>query len=249
MTNTKTTAQAASSAISTFDFRGFNLRCILIEDQPWFAATDVCEALGIVNTSHATSKLALNELSRRKLSTAARARPNNMVSEQGLYKLIFQSRKPEAKDFQDWVFGTVLPAIRKDGGYIEHEEKVVTGEMDEDELVLKAIEVMKRKIDRISAERDALHEELYHVTVAEYVALNHIYLTQSQKSQLSVRARKLTLAAGEEVVKTPRVVPVRGKMINTSVNVYKRDVLDKAAAELKLFDKAQGTARPITQAA
>ena len=110
--------------MSTFNFKGFDLRCVLIDDQPWFAATDVCAALGVGNASKATSKLTSSEVSRWKLSTATHARPNNIVNEAGLYKLIFQSRKPEAKQFQDWVFGTVLPAIRKDGGYIMGEEKV-----------------------------------------------------------------------------------------------------------------------------
>lgn len=90
---------------------------------------DVCSALKLTNVTKAASNLTPSEVSRRKLSSATRARPNNVVSEQGLDKLIFQSRKPEAREFQDWVFGTVLPAIRKDGGYIENEEKVVTGEV------------------------------------------------------------------------------------------------------------------------
>ncbi len=39
-----------------------------------------------------------------------------------------QSDKPEAKPFQNWVTKVVPPAIRKDGGYIQGEKKVVTGE-------------------------------------------------------------------------------------------------------------------------
>ncbi|WQP07344.1 hypothetical protein U8C45_16845 [Sinorhizobium meliloti] len=59
-----------------------------------------------------------------------------------------RSDKPEAKEFQNWVTRVVLPAIRKDGGYIHGEEHVVSGAMTEDELVFKAKEVMKRKDDR-----------------------------------------------------------------------------------------------------
>lgn len=44
-----------------------------------------------------------------------RGRPDKFVSESGLYKLLFQSRKPDAYALQDRVTGTVLPAIRKDG--------------------------------------------------------------------------------------------------------------------------------------
>jgi prophage antirepressor-like protein len=48
----------------------------------------------------------------------SKGRLNKIVSEAGVYGLIMQSRKPEAEAFQDWVTGTVLPAIRKDGGFV-----------------------------------------------------------------------------------------------------------------------------------
>lgn len=40
------------------------------------------------------------------------------VTEPDLYRCIFQSRKPTARKFQDWVFNEVLPSLRKDGGYM-----------------------------------------------------------------------------------------------------------------------------------
>lgn len=40
-----------------------------------------------------------------------------IVNESGLYNLIFQSRKPEAKAFRKWVTSEVLPTIRKTGRY------------------------------------------------------------------------------------------------------------------------------------
>jgi len=76
-------ASAAPATVSTFNFKGFDLRCVLIDDQPWFAATDVCAALGVGNASKATSKLTSSEVSRWKLSTATHARPNNIVNEAG----------------------------------------------------------------------------------------------------------------------------------------------------------------------
>lgn len=39
------------------------------------------------------------------------------INEPGLYRLIFQSRKPEAEKFKRWVFHDVLPQIRKTGSY------------------------------------------------------------------------------------------------------------------------------------
>lgn len=45
-----------------------------------------------------------------------------LLSEPGLYRLIMRSDKPAARQFQDWVVRDVMPAIRKDGGYIAGEE-------------------------------------------------------------------------------------------------------------------------------
>ncbi len=92
-------------------------------------------------------------LPRTQLGLAA-GRPLVMLSESGLYKLVMRSDKPQAKRFQDWVTKDVLPAIRKDGGYIMGEEKVATGEMSEDELVFRAMEVMKNKIDRLRGDNE-----------------------------------------------------------------------------------------------
>lgn len=42
----------------------------------------------------------------------------NFLTESGVYKLIFKSRKEEAEKFQDWVTDEVLPTIRKHGAYM-----------------------------------------------------------------------------------------------------------------------------------
>ena len=41
----------------------------------------------------------------------------NFVNEDGLYDVILDSRKPEAKAFRKWVTSEVLPSIRKTGQY------------------------------------------------------------------------------------------------------------------------------------
>ena len=49
----------------------------------------------------------------RKLNNAG----ENFLTESGVYKLIFRSRKPNAEAFTDWVTDEVLPSIRRTGGY------------------------------------------------------------------------------------------------------------------------------------
>jgi len=48
----------------------------------------------------------------------------NFLTEAGVFKLIFKSRKPEAEKFQDWVTDEVLPALRKTGSYEIKNKKI-----------------------------------------------------------------------------------------------------------------------------
>jgi len=44
-----------------------------------------------------------------------KARDVNVITETGLYILVFKSRKPKAEEFTRWVAKEVLPTIRKTG--------------------------------------------------------------------------------------------------------------------------------------
>ncbi|WGI74539.1 BRO family protein [Sinorhizobium meliloti] len=99
-------------------------------------SADVCPSLGLQPN---TRRLAQEELGHWTDPTPQKRRMS-VVSESGLYKLVMRSDKPEAKDCQNWVTRVVLPAIRKDGSYIQGEEHVVSerhvaGVMSEDELL------------------------------------------------------------------------------------------------------------------
>ncbi|WP_165943338.1 BRO-N domain-containing protein [Roseicella aquatilis] len=74
-----------------------------------------------------------------------------IITEAGLYRLVLRSDRPEAKPFQKWVTGTVLPSIRKNGGYVAGQEKLATGELTDAELLARSILVAQRVI----AEKDA----------------------------------------------------------------------------------------------
>ena len=110
----------------TAPVKGHTIRVVTIDNAPWFVAADVCKALGIKNTVHVVRVSVAESDSKRIAIAGQRGLPMAAVSEPGLYKLVMRSDKPEAKAFQDWVSRDVLPAIRKDGGYIMGEEKVAT---------------------------------------------------------------------------------------------------------------------------
>lgn len=97
------------------------IRTVLIENEPWFVAVDVCRALEIGNSSQAISRLDADEKMITLISNEGNKRGNpnmTVVKEPGLYTLILSSRKPEAKAFKRWITHEVIPTIRKTGGYM-----------------------------------------------------------------------------------------------------------------------------------
>jgi len=90
------------------------VRVILRDGQPWFVAKDVCDILGLINTSRAVGTLDDDERSNFKLGRQGKT---NIINESGLYALIFKSRKAQAKTFRKWVTNEVLPSIRQTGRY------------------------------------------------------------------------------------------------------------------------------------
>lgn len=106
-----------ASAPSVFNFVSHTLRVVMIDDEPWFVASDVCEALSIENNRNATSRLDDDEKGVRSMDTPSGKQEMTVINESGLYSLILGSRKPEAKKFKKWVTSEVLPAIRKTGRY------------------------------------------------------------------------------------------------------------------------------------
>lgn len=134
-----------STALTTFGFKGHQLRTVTIDGQPWFIARDLASALGYKDATHACRSLDADEKGLQIVETLGGPQRIVVVSEPALYKLIQGSRRPEAKAFDRWVRHTVLPALRKDGMYVVGEEKVVTGEMNEDELTLLVLERLRSK--------------------------------------------------------------------------------------------------------
>lgn len=85
---------------------------------------------------------------------------------------------------------------------------------------------------QLTIENEAMSEELNILTVDEYRALSHLYLTQSQRIKLSNYAKSYCLSKGIEVTKQERYLPNIDR--NVVVNVYPREALDHAALVLGL---------------
>lgn len=102
---------------AVFNFDSHTVRTVIIEDQPWFVAADVCAALDLPDTHKALGRLDDDEKGRNSIPTLGGPQEMSIINESGLYNLVLGSRKPEAKRFKKWVTAEVLPAIRKTGRY------------------------------------------------------------------------------------------------------------------------------------
>lgn len=104
--------------ITPFLFEGESLvRVTHVDGQPMFVAADVCRILGIQQATRAVENLDDDEKGVSSIHTPGGPQDVLVVTESGLYALIFRSRKPAAVRFRKWVTGEVLPSIRKTGSY------------------------------------------------------------------------------------------------------------------------------------
>lgn len=105
------------SAIQNFAFDEQLVRVVDRDGQPWFAGKDICTALGIKDHNQALETLDDDERGTCTVPTPRGEQSMIVVSEPGVYRLVFRSRKPEAERFKRWLAHEVLPAIRRTGSY------------------------------------------------------------------------------------------------------------------------------------
>lgn len=85
--------------------------------ETWFCLADVCRPLGL-RAKDCKLRLKKDGVDTIALTdSVGRMQGMLFVNEGNLYRAIFQSRKPEADRFTDWVTEEVLPSIRKTGRY------------------------------------------------------------------------------------------------------------------------------------
>lgn len=104
----------------SFSFKENQVRTLVDEqDNIWFCRKDILEILGLgLNTKLLNSLDPKGIAKSDPLNTAGGKQQLIFINEPNLYRVIFKSEKPQAKDFQNWVFDEVLPAIRKHGAYV-----------------------------------------------------------------------------------------------------------------------------------
>ena len=139
-----------------------NIHYILKGDEPWFLAKDISSILGYSQSSKMVQLLdkrdvdKINPSGLKTIDIASLSDPSSnlddgsihkktskpltIINESGLYDAIFNSHKPNAREFRRWVTSEVLPSIRKTGSYNVKESS--------EELIARALVEAHKILDR-----------------------------------------------------------------------------------------------------
>lgn len=145
------------------------VRTISVNNKPYVMLNDVCEILDIKNVSDVKARLKKDGVVNNEvMDRLGRTQVATFINEGNLYKVIFQSRKPQAEQFIEWVTSEVLPSIRQHGGYgvqtIPTDLQILQGMLNkliQQETEIKVISEQTQAIkDTIVAEYDNWREEI-----------------------------------------------------------------------------------------
>lgn len=113
------------------------IRTITKDNEPMFCLADVCKALEITHVTDVKKRMKKDGVGTAEvIDSMGRKQKATFINESNLYKVIFQSRKPSAEKFTDWVTDEVIPSIRKNGGYIANQENLTPEQIVANALVV-----------------------------------------------------------------------------------------------------------------
>lgn len=115
--------------------------------EPWFVGSDVANVLGYSNPRKAIRDHVDEEDRTRNDSFLVNGTAPTLINESGLYALILSSKLESARRFKHWVTSEVLPAIRKQGGYM-----VARTDESDEVIMARALQIMQTTLERRDAE-------------------------------------------------------------------------------------------------
>ena len=135
------------------------VRTIMLNDKPYFCASDVAKALGYSNPRKAILDHCKG-VTKCDTPTSGGTQTINFIPEGDMYRLIAHSKLPSAERFESWIFDEVLPTIRRTGGYINNVDLMVNtyfSDIPDDQKVL--VKGLMTNITALQNKNSALNNE------------------------------------------------------------------------------------------
>ena len=139
--------ETKSNDVQMFDFKGDQVRVVMINSEPYFVGKDVTGVLGYKNANDALNKHIENEDKGVAFcDTLGGKQKMTVINESGLYSLILSSKLPQAKQFKHWVTSEVLPSIHKYGAYAT--PQTIESIIDNPDFGIKLLQSLKSEQDK-----------------------------------------------------------------------------------------------------
>lgn len=225
--------------VKLFDFESNKIRTQEIDNQIYFCLKDVCNILELSNNRKVVERLNEKGVTTSNTLTKGGMQKMTFINESNLYKVIFQSRKPQAERFTEWVTSEVLPTLRRTGGYRlpqTPEEKI--------RLLLEANQSANTKIEKVE-ERVSNLEDNRFLNPNEYGYLN-TQVSSRIREVKDVHQMQLNRRQNSELFKAI------GRDIKTITNVRCRSQIrykdfDKVLDFVKTWEPSKATMVVISQ--
>lgn len=154
------------SHLIPFNFDDSLVRSTLMNDQPWFVASDIAKVLEYRDAHNMARILDEDEKGTHIMRTRGGDQEMTIINQSGLFHAILKSRKPEARRFRKWVTGELLPTLYRDGGY-SLADRAQQQRLEANKHITQHQEAAVRLIDKIRREhrpevREALHAAMVH---------------------------------------------------------------------------------------
>lgn len=219
------------SQLSTYNFESHTIRTLAINNEPWFIAKDVCDAIGIDNNRKALLALDEDEKGVTLSNTLGGKQEMNIISESGMYTLILRCRDAVKKGsvphrFRKWVTSEVLPQIRKTGSYSKTTVDQRTG--------------LRNAVNMLVSKKGLIYSDAYHLIHQRFNVESIEDLTLEQLPQAVEYVHRIVLE-GELIVEEVKEPDIN---LNLSENELK-DLINTWMAFTRFADSVGFLLRKI----
>lgn len=160
-------------------------------EEPLFLAKDVADWIGHTATHMMVKSVDEDEKVRKNVSTLGGDQDSWFLTEDGLYEVLMQSRKPIAKEFKKEV-KKILKTIRKTGGYVANADMMVNtyfGELEDHQKT--AVKHLFVNVNKLQDKSQALEKKVteYQPKVEKY----HQFLDADGLMDIGSLAKELNI--------------------------------------------------------
>lgn len=147
--------------LKAFRYAGQSVRTINEDGEPKFLLKDLCEILEVGHVATVKRRLEDDVVSNHPIEDSlGRMQTATFVNESGMYDVILDSRKPEAREFRRWITNEVIPSIRKHGGYLTP-NKVEEALLNPDTIIQLATNLKEEQEKRAAYEKQIAEDQPY----------------------------------------------------------------------------------------